>query len=62
MPRSLASAASPTLTGALFAAGALSAPLVACGVLKILYDLTLFAAFRRVRLRSAKQALKEAGG
>jgi MFS family permease len=55
VPRSLASAASPALTGALFAAGALSAPLVACGVLKILYDLTLFAAFRRVQLRAAKR-------
>ena len=35
VPRSLASAISPSLTGAMFAAGMLSAPLVACGVLKI---------------------------
>ena len=48
VPRSLASAIGPSLTGALFAAGAMAAPLVACGVLKIAYDLALFAAFRRV--------------
>jgi MFS family permease len=48
VPRSLASALSPSLTGAMFAAGAMAAPLVACGVLKIAYDLALFAAFRRV--------------
>jgi hypothetical protein len=49
VPRSLASALSPSLTGAMFAAGALATPLVACGVLKIAYDLALFAAFRRLR-------------
>ena len=49
VPRSLASALSPTLTGAMFAAGAMAAPLVACGVLKIAYDLALFSAFRRVK-------------
>lgn len=49
VPRSLASALSPSLTGALFAAGSLAAPLVACGMLKISYDLALFAAFRRAR-------------
>jgi MFS family permease len=48
VPRSLASAAGPTIAGAWFAAGAMAAPLVACGVLKIAYDLALFAAFRRV--------------
>jgi hypothetical protein len=47
VPRSLASAISPSLTGVLFAAGALSAPLLACGALKIAYDLALFQAFRR---------------
>ena len=46
VPRSLASAVSPSITGALFAAGAMAAPLVACGVLKIAYDLALFASFR----------------
>lgn len=47
VPRSLAAALSPTLTGAMFAAGAMAAPLIACGVLKIVYDVVLFAAFRR---------------
>ncbi|BAL24218.1 MFS transporter [Azoarcus sp. KH32C] len=46
VPRSLASAAGPTLGGAMFAAGWLAAPLVACGALKIAYDLTLWRAFR----------------
>jgi len=53
VPRSLASAASPSLTGAMFAAGAMVAPLVLCGVLKIAYDLALFAAFRRVEREMA---------
>ena len=51
VPRSLAAAASPALTGALFAAGAMAAPLVICAVLKIAYDVALFAAFRRAELR-----------
>jgi MFS family permease len=48
VPRSLASALSPSLGGALFAAGWLAAPLVMCGALKIMYDLALLAAFRKV--------------
>jgi MFS family permease len=48
VPRSLASAASPTLAGALLASGLLSAPLIACGTLKIAYDLALLAFFRRL--------------
>jgi MFS family permease len=51
VPRSLASALGPSLAGGLFAAGALAAPLVACGALKIAYDLALFAAFRNARPR-----------
>jgi hypothetical protein len=50
VPRSLASAASPTLSGALLAAGLLSVPLVACGALKIAYDIALLLSFRRLRL------------
>lgn len=46
VPRSLAGALSPTLSGALFAAGWIAAPLVGCGLLKIAYDLTLWRAFR----------------
>ena len=48
VPRSLAAAAGPALTGVMFSAGALAAPLIACGVLKIGYDLALLAAFKRV--------------
>jgi MFS family permease len=61
VPRSLASALSPSLTGAMFAAGAMAAPLVACGVLKIAYDLALFAAFRHVEARSAAASQAQAG-
>jgi MFS family permease len=46
VPRSLASAASPALAGALMASGAWAAPLVLCGALKIAYDLTLWWACR----------------
>ena len=48
-PKSLASAAAPTVGGALFAAGFLAAPLVACGLLKISYDLTIWRAFRNAQ-------------
>jgi len=48
VPRSLASALSPSLTGIMFAAGAMAAPLVACGVLQIAYDLALLAAFGKL--------------
>ena len=47
VPRSLASALGPTIGASLLASGVLAAPLVACGVLKITYDLLLLAAFRR---------------
>ena len=46
VPRSLAAAASPTLAGALLAAGWLAAPLIVAGLLKTAYDLTLLGAFR----------------
>jgi MFS family permease len=52
VPRSLAAALSPSLAGALFAAGWISLPLVACGLLKIGYDLTLWQAMRRQRLEA----------
>jgi MFS family permease len=52
VPRSLASAIGPTLAGAMFATGLMSAPLVVCGLLKIAYDLALFASFRKVAPRS----------
>jgi hypothetical protein len=50
VPRSLASAASPTLAGALLAGGLLSVPLLVCGALKIAYDLALLVSFRRVNV------------
>ncbi|GJH35934.1 MFS transporter [Paraburkholderia hospita] len=49
VPRSLAAALAPTLSGALLGLGWLGAPLVACGALKIAYDLSLLAAFRHVK-------------
>ncbi|MDF3831808.1 MFS transporter [Cupriavidus basilensis] len=49
VPRSLASALSPTLAGALLAMGWVGAPLVACGLLKITYDLALLRAFRHIK-------------
>lgn len=53
VPRSLAAALSPTLSGALFAAGWTALPLVGCGVLKIAYDLALWRAMRLQRLDAA---------
>jgi MFS family permease len=50
VPRSLASALSPALSGAWLAAGWLAAPLLACGLLKIAYDLALWRAMRQTRL------------
>jgi MFS family permease len=47
VPRSLASALGPTIGASLLASGVLAAPLVACGALKIVYDLALLAMFRR---------------
>lgn len=49
VPRSLAAAASPALGGAMFAAGWLAAPLIACGGLKIVYDVAIWRAFRQLR-------------
>jgi sugar phosphate permease len=50
VPRSLAAALSPVLAGWLFQSGWVAAPLLACGVLKITYDLALWHAFRRYAL------------
>jgi len=47
VPRSLASALGPTIGGWLLASGVLAAPLIACGTLKIVYDLLLLTMFRR---------------
>jgi MFS family permease len=50
--RSMAAALGPIVAGAWFASGDLVTPLLACGVLKIAYDLALFLAFRRVSVRA----------
>jgi MFS family permease len=50
VPRSLAAALSPTLSGALLGLGLVSLPLIACGGLKIVYDLALWRAMRSTRL------------
>ena len=49
VPRSLASAVSPALSGALLSASFLALPLVICGVLKIVYDLSLLFSFRHIK-------------
>jgi len=49
VPRSLAAAASPAIGGALLAAGWLAAPLVACGTLKIFYDIAIWRAFSKIK-------------
>ena len=50
VPRSLAAALAPSLAGAWFAAGWIALPLVACGVLKVGYDLALWRSRRGLRL------------
>jgi predicted MFS family arabinose efflux permease len=46
LARSASQSLAPLIGGALLVPLGLAAPLVACGVLKITYDLLLFAAFR----------------
>lgn len=58
VPRSLAAAISPTLGAAMLATGWLAAPLVACGLLKISYDLALWRAFRRHEMDRPDQSPK----
>jgi MFS family permease len=49
VPRSLASALSPMLAGALLTTSFAALPLVLCGGLKIVYDLALLASFRHIK-------------
>jgi MFS family permease len=49
VPRSLASALSPSLAGALLTLSPFGWPLVICGALKIVYDLTLLKMFSSVK-------------
>ena len=49
VPRSLAAAISPAFAGYLLTLSAFGWPLVICGALKIVYDLTLLRMFRHVK-------------
>src|SRR5947209_5230214 len=49
VPRSLASSLSPAFAGALLATPFSGLPLVVCGVLKIVYDLSLLFSFRHIK-------------
>lgn len=49
VPRSLAAAVGPALAGYLLTVSSFGWPLVICGALKIAYDLTLLAMFRKVK-------------
>src|SRR5690348_7537254 len=49
VPRSLASSLSPALSGVLLATPFSGLPLIACGVLKIVYDLALLYSFRHTK-------------
>ena len=49
VPRSLASSISPAISGALLSTSFIGLPLVLCGVLKIVYDLSLLLAFRHLK-------------
>jgi MFS family permease len=56
VPRSLASAVSPSLSGALLAGSAFAWPLMICGSLKIAYDLLLLGQFRRFKPPEERRA------
>jgi len=49
VPRSLASAISPAIAGALLSTTMTGVPLVICGVLKIAYDVALLYSFRHIK-------------
>lgn len=49
VPRTLASAISPAIAGALLATTMTGVPLVICGVLKIAYDVALLTSFRHIK-------------
>jgi MFS family permease len=49
VPRSLASAVSPSLAGALLTVSSFAWPLLLCGALKIVYDLLLLMQFRHIK-------------
>jgi MFS family permease len=56
VPRSLAAAISPAISGALLSTAFAGLPLVICGVLKIVYDLSLLFSFRHIKPPEEKEA------
>src|SRR3954467_11692405 len=56
VPRSLASALSPTISGALLMTSFSGLPLVVCGTLKIVYDVALLLSFRHIKPPEEKMA------
>jgi MFS family permease len=56
VPRSLASSLSPALAGALLTTSFSGLPLVVCGMLKIVYDLTLLISFRHTKPPEERKA------
>jgi MFS family permease len=67
VPRSLASAVSPFVAGYMLAASSFGGFMIAAGVIKIVYDLMLLAAFRNIRrrkrlLRPARSAPRSTRG
>jgi MFS family permease len=61
VPRSLASAVSPALGGALLTTACSGLPLIVCGSLKIVYDLALLYSFRHIK-PSEENVQSAAGG
>jgi len=59
VPRSLASAISPTLAGALLSTAFSGLPLLICGSLKIVYDITLLLSFRHLKPPEERDARDE---
>ena len=57
VPRSLASAISPLLSGYLLGLSSFGWPLVAAGSVKIVYDLLLFAVYKKVRPPEGERSL-----
>jgi hypothetical protein len=55
VPRSLASAISPAMSGALLSTAFAGLPLVISGVLKIVYDLLLLFSFRHIKPPEEKE-------
>ena len=62
LARGIAQAVGPALASAVLVPIGLAAPLVACGILKISYDIALFGAFRAVRAPEEMRAADRGAG